>query len=159
LFSLVLTDFLTEKKFPIFALNFYAKQKNMGLFDGIFNGRKEERVVEEKYIHWIPLTSLDQLPILTKESEAETVLIFKHSTRCGISRMVLKQFEKLFTEETSNLKTYYLDLLNHRDVSDEVGYLFQVHHQSPQLIVLRNGTAIAHSNHYDITETNLSRFI
>ena len=131
----------------------------MGLFEGIFNGKKEEKVVAKTFINWIPLTSLDQLPMLKKESENEAVLIFKHSTRCGISRMVLKQFEKLVTEETKNLKIYYLDLLNYRNVSDEVGYSFQVHHQSPQLIVLRNGATFVHASHYEITEINLSRFI
>ena len=130
----------------------------MGLFDGVFNSNKQEKVVVETFINWIPLTTLDQLATIKAESETEFVLIFKHSTRCGISRMVIKQFEKLFTAETKNLKVYYLDLLNYRAVSDEVGYLFQVTHQSPQLIVVRNGVAVAHSSHNEITETNLSKF-
>ena len=131
----------------------------MGLFDGVFNSKKEDKIVEETFINWTHLTSLEQLATIKKESETETVLIFKHSTRCGISRMVIKQFEKLFSEETKGLKVYYLDLLNYRNVSDEVGYLFQVMHQSPQLIVVRNEAVVVHSSHYDITQTNLSRFL
>jgi bacillithiol system protein YtxJ len=130
----------------------------MGLFDGIFNSNKEEKVVAETFINWIPLTTLEQLDTIKAESETEFVLIFKHSTRCGISRMVIKQFEKLFTAETKKLKVYYLDLLNYRNISDEVGSSFQVVHQSPQLIVVRNGVAVAHSSHNEITETNLSKF-
>jgi bacillithiol system protein YtxJ len=72
--------------------------------------------------------------------------------------MVIKQFEKLFTSETKKLKVYYLDLLNYRNISDEVGYSFQVVHQSPQLIVVRNGVTVAHTSHNEITETNLSKF-
>jgi len=131
----------------------------MGLFDGIFNNNKEEKVAEETFVNWIPLTSLEQLESIKTASETEAILIFKHSTRCGISRMVIKQFENLFTEETKNLKSYYLDLLNYRNISDEVGYSFQVMHQSPQLIVVRNGVAVAHSSHNDITQTNLSKFL
>lgn len=131
----------------------------MGLFDGIFNNNKEEKVAEETFVNWIPLTSLEQLESIKIASETEAILIFKHSTRCGISRMVIKQFENLFTEETKNLKSYYLDLLNYRNISDEVGYSFQVMHQSPQLIVVRNGVAVAHSSHNDITQTNLSKFL
>jgi len=131
----------------------------MGLFDGIFNNNKGEKVAEETFINWIPLTSLEQLASIKTASETEAILIFKHSTRCGISRMVIKQFENLFTEETKNLKIYYLDLLNYRNISDEVGYSFQVMHQSPQLIVVRNGVAVAHSSHNDITQTNLSKFL
>ena len=76
----------------------------MGLFDGVFNSNKQEKVVVETFINWIPLTTLDQLATIKAESETEFVLIFKHSTRCGISRMVIKQFEKLFTAETKKLK-------------------------------------------------------
>ena len=130
----------------------------MGLFDGIFNRNKEGEVVAETFINWIPLTTLDQLATIKAESETEFVLIFKHSTRCGISRMVIKQFEKLFTAETKKLRVYYLDLLNYRNISDEVGYSFQVVHQSPQLIVVRNGVTVAHCSHNEITETNLSKF-
>ncbi len=130
----------------------------MGLFDGVFKSNKKEKGVVETFINWIPLTNLEQLATIKAASETEFVLIFKHSTRCGISRMVIKQFENLFTAETKKLKVYYLDLLNYRNISDEVGYSFQVVHQSPQLIVVRNGVTVAHSSHHEITETNLSKF-
>ena len=130
----------------------------MGLFEGVFKSNKKEKGVEETFINWIPLTNLEQLATIKAESETEFVLIFKHSTRCGISRMVIKQFENLFTAETKKLKVYYLDLLNHRNISDEIGYSFQVVHQSPQLIVVRNGVTVAHSSHNEITETNLTKF-
>ena len=130
----------------------------MGLFEGVFKSNKKEKGVEETFINWIPLTNLEQLATIKLESETEFVLIFKHSTRCGISRMVIKQFENLFTAETKKLKVYYLDLLNHRNISDEIGYSFQVVHQSPQLIVVRNGVTVAHSSHNEIMETNLTKF-
>ncbi|WP_298764182.1 bacillithiol system redox-active protein YtxJ [uncultured Polaribacter sp.] len=126
----------------------------MGLF-----GNKKKKEVQPSFLTWIPLTSKAQLEEIKKQSKNEAVFIFKHSTRCGISSMVIKQFEKLFTEETKNLKVYYLDLLNFRDISDEVGYAFQVMHQSPQLIVVRNETSVHSASHYDITQINLSRFV
>jgi bacillithiol system protein YtxJ len=130
----------------------------MGLFDGVFKSNKKEKGDVATFINWIPLTNLDQLATIKVESETEFVLIFKHSTRCGISRMVIKQFKNLFTVETKKLKVYYLDLLNYRNISDEVGYSFQVVHQSPQLIVVRNGVTFAHFSHNEITETNLLKF-
>lgn len=132
----------------------------MGIFNNIF--RKEEaKSKEEKksYLNWTSLTSLEQLETIKKESETASVLIFKHSTRCGISSMVIKQFEKLFTEEHQHLKVYYLDLLNYRTISDEVGYTFQVMHQSPQLIVIKNGVSVHNASHSDIIQTNLLRFV
>ena len=92
-------------------------------------------------------------------NQIETVFIFKHSTRCGISSMVLKQFEKLFSEEHQHLKVYYLDLLNYRNISDEIGYTFQVMHQSPQLLIIKNSVSIYDAAHYDIIQTDLSRFM
>ena len=130
----------------------------MGLFEGIFKSNKKEKGVAETFINWIPLTNLEQLATIKSESETEFVLIFKHSTRCGISRMVIKQFENLFTAEMKKLKVYYLDLLNHPNISDEIGYSFQVVHQSPQLIVVRNGVTVAHSSHNEIIEINLTKF-
>ena len=133
----------------------------MGIFNNMFGGKGEQEAEPEKksYLNWLPLTSLDQLETIKTASNAEAILIFKDSTRCGISKMVIKQFEKLFTEENQHLKVYYLDLLNYRDISNEIAVKFQVMHQSPQLIVVRNGSAIHHASHNDITQVNLTRFI
>ena len=133
----------------------------MGIFDNLFGAKDNQKAKNEKetFLNWIPLTSLDQLEEIKKQSETEAILIFKHSTRCGISSMVIKQFEKLFKEEHKALKVYYLDLLSYRNISDEIGYTFQVMHQSPQLLVIKNGVSVHNASHYDITLTDLSRFI
>ena len=73
--------------------------------------------------------------------------------------MVIKQFEGLFNDEHKNLKVYYLDLLNYRSISDEVGYSFQVMHQSPQLLAIKNEVSVFNASHYEIVQTNLSRFM
>jgi len=133
----------------------------MGIFNNMFGGKEgqEEKPEKKTYLTWLPLTSSEQLETIETESNTASVLIFKDSTRCGISKMVIKQFEKLFTEENQHLKVYYLDLLNYRDISNEIAVKFQVMHQSPQLIVVRNGSAVHHASHNDITQVNLTRFI
>jgi len=122
----------------------------MSLFKKILKSTTEEE--KTTTVNWIPLTTVDQITAIKELSNKEAVLIFKHSTRCGISRIVIKQFEKSFDASLSNLKVYYLDLLNYRAVSDEVGYAFQVLHQSPQLLVIQNGVVVKHASHYDILE-------
>ena len=133
----------------------------MGIFGNMFGGTEgtEPKSKKKSYLNWLPLTSIEQLETIKNESNTGAVLIFKHSTRCGISKMVIKQFEKLFTEENQHLKVYYLDLLNYRDISNEIVVKFQVMHQSPQLIVVRNGSTVHHASHNDITQVNLTRFI
>lgn len=130
----------------------------MGILNNIFGNRGEAQQEKTSNINWIPLTTLEQLAEIKAASKTEPILIFKHSTRCGISRMVIKQFEKMFNEDLKNLKVYYLDLLNYRSISDEVGYQFQIIHQSPQLIVVKEAVAVAHASHYDITQIDLTKF-
>lgn len=113
---------------------------------------------DEKIMPWLPLTTIDQLETIADQSKTKTQLIFKHSTRCGISRMVMNQFVSAYDVDV-NADLHYIDLLNYRDVSNEVGYKFQVMHQSPQLLVLRNGVVVAHASHGDINEMDLEKFV
>lgn len=133
----------------------------MGILDSIFGNKENKKPKKEKQtnINWIPLTSLDQLNEINEQSKTASVLLFKHSTRCGISSMVIKQFENLFLEEHKKVKVYYLDLLNYRDISNEIGVMFQVMHQSPQLIIVKNGVAVYNASHSEITAVQLSEFM
>tara|TARA_B110001469_G_scaffold4540_1_gene4848 strand:- start:179 stop:574 length:396 start_codon:yes stop_codon:yes gene_type:complete len=129
----------------------------MGLFNKILGGKVKEE--KETNINWIPLNSLEQIKTIKELSKSETILVFKHSTRCGISSMVIKRFENLFDSSMNNIKVYYLDLLNFRAISDEVGYSFQAQHQSPQLLIIRNEVAVLNVSHYDITTVNIQKYL
>ena len=130
----------------------------MGFLKNIF-GDKTSKEVEETYLSWTPLISLEEINTIKEISINQSILIFKHSTRCGISRMVIKQFESLFNEENKQLKVYYLDLLNYREVSSKLSEVFQVIHQSPQLLVIKNGISVYNESHYEITKVNLSKYV
>ena len=127
----------------------------MGLINKLFGGTNEPK--EEKILPWINLTEVNVLKEIEEKSKTKTQVIFKHSTRCGISRMAMNQFVDAYDLET-NVDLYYIDLLNFRDVSNEVGYKFQIMHQSPQLIVVKSGTAVAHASHGAINDVDLRRF-
>ncbi|GAA3630393.1 bacillithiol system redox-active protein YtxJ [Flavivirga jejuensis] len=129
----------------------------MGLLNKIFGGTGETK--EEKVIPWIPLNEMPQLNFIEKKSATKTQVIFKHSTRCGISSMVMRQFVSSYNLTEKDLDLYYLDLINYRDVSNEVGYKFQVMHESPQLLVIRNGVVVAHASHGAINEIDLNSFV
>ena len=129
----------------------------MGLINKLFGGSNEPK--EEKVLPWIPLSQLQQLKFIKDKSKTKTQVIFKHSTRCGISRMVMNQFVANYELTEQDLDLYYLDLLSYRDVSNEVGYAFQVMHQSPQILIIKNGVAVANASHGGINEVDLNRFI
>ena len=130
----------------------------MGFLKNMF-GYKTSKEVEETYLSWTPLISVEEINTIKEISKNQSILIFKHSTRCGISRMVMKQFESLFNEENKHLKVYYLDLLNFREVSSKLSEVFQVIHQSPQLLVIKNGISVYNESHYEITKVNLSKYV
>ena len=130
----------------------------MGLFD-LFGSKSTSEEKVEKSVPWFKLSSIEQIAEIEEESKSVPVVIFKHSTRCGISRMVLRQFENNYDIDSKQMKLYYLDLLSFRDVSDEIGYKFQVLHQSPQVIVVKNGNAVHHDSHHGIRAEQLVNFL
>ncbi|MBU2946133.1 bacillithiol system redox-active protein YtxJ [Zobellia uliginosa] len=131
----------------------------MGLFNNIFGSKNEGENKKENKIPWIALTSVDQLNEIERKSLTKPQVIFKHSTTCGISRMVLNMFTQNYAFEEGQMDFYFLDLHSFRQVSDETGYKFQVMHQSPQLLVIKNGGVVAHDSHGSITDINLEKYL
>jgi len=128
----------------------------MGFLKSLFGTSNPK---DEKILPWIDLTTIAQLDEVKERSNSKTQLIFKHSTRCGISKMVINQFIDNYEIEDTNVDLYYLDLLSYRDVSNEIGYKFQVIHESPQLIILRNGVVVAHGSHGAINAIELQKMV
>ena len=128
----------------------------MGLFDKILGGGSS---AGSDKIEWVPLTDVQQLNSLIEESKTQTVAIFKHSTRCGISRMVLRGFESDYELDLDQVKLYFLDLLNYRNISEEIASRFGVWHESPQLLVIKGGDVVYHTSHGSIQANKLSEFI
>ncbi len=100
-------------------------------------------------MEWKQLESEAQLAELATLSEQTPVLIFKHSTRCYISKTVLKNFESTYRED-DKVATYFLDLIAFRAISNKIAEDYQVVHQSPQLIVIYKNEVIYHASHSDI---------
>ncbi len=104
-------------------------------------------------MNWNKITSLEQLQTIKAESASQPVLIFKHSTTCSISATALDRFERGHGKisEDKDIKYYYLDLLNHRDVSREIAQVFDVEHQSPQAILIKSEKPVYAASHYEIS--------
>ncbi|MFT5964978.1 MAG: bacillithiol system protein YtxJ [Flavobacterium sp.] len=120
----------------------------MSFFKNIFSG-SENQNNETSKMSWNNLTDLGQLDEIMALSKDKPVAIFKHSTRCSVSRMALKQFENEF-DLSDKITAYFLDLIAYRDVSNEIMNRFGVQHQSPQLILIKDGKAIYSATHSDI---------
>jgi bacillithiol system protein YtxJ len=103
-------------------------------------------------MNWNALTDLEQLDTIKEESKQQPVALFKHSTTCSISATALDRFERKSArkEDKKGVKFYYLDLLNHRPISKAIAELFEVEHQSPQLLLIKDGKSVYDESHYGI---------
>lgn len=120
----------------------------MSFLNSIF-GNSENSSSPKNNVNWTDLTDVLQLMEIEAISNEKPVIIFKHSTRCSISRMALKQFEHEF-DLNDTVDAYFLDLITYRDVSNEIARKFNVYHESPQLILIKNGKAVYDVSHSDI---------
>ena len=99
-------------------------------------------------MNWIPLDSTEQLESI--KAAAGYSVIFKHSTRCSISMMAKKRVDMDLDDLPETVKPYFLDLLSHRNISGRIAELFDVHHESPQLLLIKDGECILDQSHGDI---------
>ncbi|MEM6895236.1 MAG: bacillithiol system redox-active protein YtxJ [Bacteroidota bacterium] len=131
----------------------------MGIFNTLFgNDQPKKEKVNGNAFPWVALDNTTQLDAIQERSHETPQLIFKHSTTCGISRMVLNMFTGSF-DVSQKVDLYLLDLLSHRDVSNAVASHLGVFHESPQLLIIKNGEVVFHTSHGAIADTDLSPFL
>jgi hypothetical protein len=102
-------------------------------------------------MNWIPLTTENQLDVIREQSMTKPVMIFKHSTRCSVSATVLDRLNRAANSDESNCHNYYLDLLTYRSISNAIAQQFDVEHESPQMIIIRNGKPTHVTSHFEIS--------
>jgi len=105
--------------------------------------------------NWNELTDVLQFEEIKELSNERPVLIYKHSTTCGISGNVLHNLETYGEALAGAYELYYLDLLAYRSVSNAAAEVFDVIHQSPQVIIVENGEVVHHASHFAIQPEKL----
>ena len=105
-------------------------------------------------MNWITLNDEKQLETIKEQSKEQPVVIFKHSTRCSISAMALNRLER--ASQPEGVLFYFLDLIANRAVSNKVAEIFGVHHESPQVLVIRNGECIYDDSHSGISMDDIA---
>ena len=119
----------------------------MSFFNNIFG----KSTTQNSETFWKKLESMEDLDAAIEESKTKKVALFKHSTRCSISSMVLSKFERAVEKSDKDVSYYFLDLIAHRDISNEIAKRLDVEHQSPQLLVLEKGLVTKHASHNGAT--------
>jgi bacillithiol system protein YtxJ len=103
-------------------------------------------------VNWKKLDKAEVLNMIEEDSKNKTVIIFKHSTSCSISAMALNRLERSWKEdEMANIDAYYLDLISFRNISNTIAQKFSIEHQSPQILVIKNGVCTYDNSHMGIS--------
>ena len=100
-------------------------------------------------MNWTTLNDINQLQQLIEASHIKPQAIFKHSTRCSISLMAQSRLERSGLPE--QIQFHYLDLLQYREISNKIAEPFSVYHQSPQVLLIKNGECIYEETHSAIS--------
>ncbi|MHA4811930.1 bacillithiol system redox-active protein YtxJ [Flavitalea flava] len=100
-------------------------------------------------MNWITLQAESQLDDIREKSAGRPQVIFKHSTRCSTSAMVKGRLDR--GKQPEMIDFYYLDLLNNRPLSNKIAEVFQIGHESPQILLIRNGKCVYNESHTGIS--------
>ena len=100
-------------------------------------------------MNWIDLTQVSQLDDIKAQSNEKPQLIFKHSTRCSISGVAKNRLDR--STPPANVDFYYLDLISYREISAKIAADFSVLHESPQVLLIKDGVCIYNESHSGIS--------
>jgi bacillithiol system protein YtxJ len=107
-------------------------------------------------MNWKALENENEIEKIITLSHENPILIFKHSTRCSISDTALNRLERNWQIETDKkITTYYLDLISYRNISNRISEIFEIDHESPQILIIKNGKCIYDASHLGISYTNI----
>ncbi|WP_116107833.1 bacillithiol system redox-active protein YtxJ [Lewinella sp. IMCC34191] len=101
-------------------------------------------------MNWTPIDRIHDIEAIIERSHRVPCLILKHSTTCPISSLAKHRLEKQWDLDEADLEPYYLDLLRHRDISNHIASTFAVRHESPQVLLIKNGMSVYDASHLDI---------
>jgi bacillithiol system protein YtxJ len=105
-------------------------------------------------ITWLNL--IDEKDLFEKTNSTQSVILFKHSERCSVSRMAKRTFEDEYEGSTP---VYLIHVIDERPISNKITEITGVTHQSPQLLVMRNGKCLYHASHDLISADAIKAFL
>jgi bacillithiol system protein YtxJ len=107
--------------------------------------------------NWIVLENEEVLEQILSDESGKAIVLFKHSTRCGISFSVKQKLEKGWDFDKDEYSFYYLDIINHRNLSSKIAERLDVQHESPQIMVVKEGKVLYHESHGKISMKKIKR--
>lgn len=130
----------------------------MGIWDSVFGNTKKDNGSERITVNWAELTGSDSLKSLIEASYTRPQLIFKHSMTCGVSGMAKRRFEADAGSFAGRYGFHLLIIQKNRELSGQIASELQVRHESPQLLIVKDGVVAAHASHWQIDSLDLGQY-
>lgn len=98
--------------------------------------------------------------VLLELSESHPIVIFKHSNTCPTSARAYDKMKQALTDEVIPYKRTYLVIVqNSRRVSDYIEEKTGITHESPQVIVIKDGIAVYDASHGTIDPSLIPNYL
>lgn len=111
----------------------------------------------DNHLKWMTLETSADLAALDRQSFEMPVIIFKHSSRCAISRMALQLFERTYSGKKES--AFLLNVLESRPLSDAIAMQYGTKHESPQILLIQKGCCIYSKSHSDIDAAEVQNIL
>jgi bacillithiol system protein YtxJ len=105
--------------------------------------------------HFTPITASSNLEEIVNKSFEKPVLVFKHSTACPISGIVYNRIEESSEDLAEKFDCYLLFVIENRNASNAIAETVSIKHESPQVLLLKNGACVFNESHLMIKPTSL----
>lgn len=96
--------------------------------------------------HWNQPQNVNELDTVLGRSD-RIQAIFKHSSACGTSAFALRGMEEVISEVSESVDFSILEVRLQRKLSNYVAEKTGVRHESPQLILMKNGEVVWNASH------------
>jgi len=100
----------------------------------------------------VPIERLADLDALLAESVTHPVVVFKHSRTCGTSAHALDELLAYLDDgERLDVRFAVITVQTHRQLSDELAARLGIRHQTPQVLLIKDGAVCWHASHFRVT--------
>ncbi|MGB0864714.1 MAG: bacillithiol system redox-active protein YtxJ [Saprospiraceae bacterium] len=110
-------------------------------------------------MNWTNLERIEQIEEVVLQSKTVTCLIFKHSTSCNMSAMAKYKLEEDWTFSENEVRPFMVDILKYKNISNAISEEFQEYHQSPQVLLIKEGECFYEESHLDISVEDIQETV
>lgn len=97
------------------------------------------------------LSHVDEIDSVLAQSSSRPVLIFKHSSTCGVSARAHEEIEALIAGPPLPADVYLVDVWAGRSVSNAIAARLRIRHESPQVLLVHHGLVHWSASHFRVT--------